>query len=918
LAFALMLKFHQRHGRFPRRVELPAEVVEFVAKAVKVPATELRGYEWDGRTSKYHRTQIRRFTGFRECAVADADKATGWLVEQVCCAERRPERVRAALLAYLRDERIEPPAIIRLSRMIASALEQSEQTLTRRICARVPPEAVARMLALIARRASSEDDSGEDDEQISGQDPTPEEGADAFAAIRHEPGNVSVKTIMVEVVKLQAITTIGLGEDLFDDIAPAMLLAWRSRVAAEAPSHLRGHPHETTVTLLAAYLHCRRWEIIDTLVDLLISTVHRINARADTVVTGEFVAELKRVSGKENILFKMTGAALHSPDKIVSEVIYPAVPGGVDTLEALWKEYHSKGSTYRQHRQRVFKASYTHHYRSGLIQILDGLEFGSTNTAHAPMMAALALIKRYRAEHTHHTQYYALDEDIPVEGIVPAELAELMYRTDKRGRRRVLRSVYECGVFQTLREQLRCKETWVHGALKRRNPDLDLPKDFEDKRAENYAALRKPRQASRFTAELVEEMHAELSALNDTLPGLDWLRIVEGKKGPIVLTPLQAAPEPRNLRRLKAAIRARWGVVPLLDMFTETALRTNCLDDLIPAGVRVDLDPHEVLERMLLVIYAYGTGTGIRAVAAGEHPYSEDDLRYARRRFLSVPGARQVARVIANATFTARQSWLWGQGTTAVASDSTHFSAFDQNIFTEHHSRYKRAKRGVLIYWTVEAAGSMAIYSQHLTCSASEVHAMVEGAMRHGTDMTIESNYVDSHGASFIGFGITRLLGFDLIARFKQINTMKLYLPGTGERFSYPLLRPALTRPIRPEIIANNYDLMIKYATAIRQGTASTEALLAASRARPPTPPTLRCWSWAGRSAPSFWPTGCGTEIFNGRPSPGSTWWKTTTGSTTTSGSASAVSWPPTGVKSRNWACCACRSCRAAWATSTR
>ena len=47
---------------------------------------------------------------------------------------------------------------------------------------------------------------------------------------------------------------------------------------------------------------------------------------------------------------------------------------------------------------------------------------------------------------------------------------------------------------------------------------------------------------------------------------------------------------------------------------------------------------------------------------------------------------------------------------------------------------------------------------------------MVEGAMRHGTDMDIESNYVDSHGACFIGFGITRLLDFDLIARFKQIN----------------------------------------------------------------------------------------------------------------------------------------------------
>jgi TnpA family transposase len=76
---------------------------------------------------------------------------------------------------------------------------------------------------------------------------------------------------------------------------------------------------------------------------------------------------------------------------------------------------------------------------------------------------------------------------------------------------------------------------------------------------------------------------------------------------------------------------------------------------------------------MLLVIYAYGTGVGIRSVAAGEHPYSEDDLRYARRRFLSVAGACEVARVIASATFAARQTWLWGEGTTTVASDSTHF-----------------------------------------------------------------------------------------------------------------------------------------------------------------------------------------------------------------------------------------------------
>ena len=102
-------------------------------------------------------------------------------------------------------------------------------------------------------------------------------------------------------------------------------------------------------------------------------------------------------------------------------------------------------------------------------------------------------------------------------------------------------------------------------------------------------------------------------------------------------------------------------------------------------------------------------------------------------------------------TITSRQTALWGEGTTAVASDSTHFSAFDQNIFTEWHSRYRRAKRGVLIYWTVDVAGSMAVHSQLISCSASEVHAMVEGAMRHGTDMEIEQNFVDSHGVASSG-----------------------------------------------------------------------------------------------------------------------------------------------------------------------
>ena len=87
LAFALLLKFYGRYGRFPRgRAELRDEAVEFVAAQVKVPAPDLGFYAWSGRTIERHRAEIRRFFGFRTFTVADADKLTDWLAADLRAA----------------------------------------------------------------------------------------------------------------------------------------------------------------------------------------------------------------------------------------------------------------------------------------------------------------------------------------------------------------------------------------------------------------------------------------------------------------------------------------------------------------------------------------------------------------------------------------------------------------------------------------------------------------------------------------------------------------------------------------------------------------------------------------------------------------------------------------------------------------
>lgn len=52
-------------------------------------------------------------------------------------------------------------------------------------------------------------------------------------------------------------------------------------------------------------------------------------------------------------------------------------------------------------------------------------------------------------------------------------------------------------------------------------------------------------------------------------------------------------------------------------------------------------------------------------------------------------------------------------------------------------------------YEGCRAVKSVVVHSQTLRASASEVHAMVQGTIRHGTTMTVEGNDVDTPAGNF-------------------------------------------------------------------------------------------------------------------------------------------------------------------------
>jgi hypothetical protein len=111
-------------------------------------------------------------------------------------------------------------------------------------------------------------------------------------------------------------------------------------------------------------------------------------------------------------------------------------------------------------------------------QLLKVLTFRSNNEAHQPVINTLELVKRYTDT---KLRFFPVEENIPL-SVVRGLWREAVVETDTRGRSRVNRITYEICVLEALREQLRCKEIWVVGANRYRNPDEDLPSDMETQR----------------------------------------------------------------------------------------------------------------------------------------------------------------------------------------------------------------------------------------------------------------------------------------------------------------------------------------------------------------------------------------------------------------------------------------------------
>lgn len=811
LGFAVLLKHFQLVGRYPSEIKsIDPMLIQDVADQLKIKKSVLKNFEWEGRTIERFKREIRTFTGFKEATIDDNKHLAAWLIREIFVKAPKPAECIEYAYEYFRTKRIEPLTSKQMERCMQTAHKQFEQNLFTKIYNKLSAATIRLLQQLLDYNFNEINDNDEQEQKLSFDI--------KFKHLKKDIPGAKLKNVLFELEKIAKLRQLNLPDKLLHNISMKLLKKYYTRVLAEPPGNILEHKPKTRYALFALFCYFRLKLLLDSLADLLLQLIHKMQTSAENYINKKIIADVKHVNGKFDILFSLAKTSIANPNGIIKKVIYPQV--SQETLTDLVTELKYQGKWYQNEVRTKIRSLYSHASRKVLLTLLDAFEFKTNIKKSQRLLKAIKFIKSYKEQ---AMKYYPNTKLVPIKHVIAKDWLPLVLEKQE-AITQINCFNYEIAVLEEVRKQLRCKKIWITGSIRYRNPDEDLPKDFAERKEYYYNLLGLPSNAQDFIKPIKEQLHKSLTQLNNNIVNNNKVKIINTKKGArIRVSPSDPQPEPPHIKKLHKEIKKRWPLINFIDILKETDLQIGFTEEMHSIASRENLSKEELQRRILLILYGIGSNIGLKRISAAQLNTSYSDLRYVKRKFVTVANVRAAIVKIVNKILDIRDPRIWGEATTSLICDSKKIEVWDQNLMVEWHARYKGP--GIMVYWHIDR-GSACVYSHSKTCSSSEVGAMIKGILNHFTSMKVDQAYMDTHGQSICGFGICRFLSVCLLPRLKNINKQKLYYPSAELKAKYPNIQELLKASINWKDIADGYEEAVKHAVALKLGIVDPDVMI--------------------------------------------------------------------------------------------
>lgn len=122
-----------------------------------------------------------------------------------------------------------------------------------------------------------------------------------------------------------------------------------------------------------------------------------------------------------------------------------------------------------------------------------------------------------------------------------------------------------------------------------------------------------------------------------------------------------------------------------------------------------------------------------------------------------------------------------GDGKT-VAADGSQIETWENNLLAESHIRH--GGYGGLAYRHISNT-YVALFSRFIPCGVWEAVYIIEGLLKNASEIQPDTIHADTQGQSLLVFGLTALMGFDLLPRIRNWHDLIFYRPTPGTRYQH-------------------------------------------------------------------------------------------------------------------------------------
>lgn len=795
LGLAVLLKIAQRLGYFPTLAEVRPDIVAHIARFVRFgrrpKASDLTALDQNSVRQRQIEL-VRNRLGITAWSKVDDD----WLAltaDRVADARHHTRDIINALLEEFVHHRIELPAFSTVDRMATTAHTRANARILGRIAGELSDDIKARIDALFVRPAVG----AETGWQMLRRDP-------------RKPTDVEIRSYLQHIERLRTLadelpavaTSIPRLRDFFSYAqslnAPEMAELVPEKRYGLAVIYIRGRYYKAMDD--AAELYLKRMQKVENAALAMLNQHMLDNAESVDRLVLQLRDVLNAYQGgvtAEGTLEAITSSLMADPEVLLAECEAHLAFSGKDYIPFMPKPYGSARPILMN-----------------CLQVM-GLRSTSADRAIERCIDAVLRLRRQKAMKLSLEQI-GLSSERDLDWLTPRWRKHVFHKMGRGQPVLIDRRYFEIAVMCQIKDELKSGDLFVPGGEKFNDYREQLVND-EDFRAE-IEEYEKTSGVLTDADAFIDELKSKLTALSlevdARFPGNVSARLENDR---LVLTRHRREEPSDALKKLDQLIADRMEPVSIIDVLIDSVRWTDLTKFFRPlAGT--DPKISDLLGRVVATLLCYGCNLGASQTERSLKDTKRRNVAWINVKYVSEDILHRAAMHIINAYDRYELPRYWGTGAHASA-DGTMWSMYEQNLLSEHHIRY--GGYGGIGYYHVSDK-YIALFSRFNACGSYEGYYILDGVF--GNDSAIQPSILhgDTHAQNLPVFGLSHLLGIELMPRIRRLHELKLYKP--DNKITYGAIGSLFSDPIDWALIRSHWHDMLRVAVSIKLGkiTAST------------------------------------------------------------------------------------------------